>query len=431
VNVNVTGALANNSIFNIVDAASGTTGSTVIVTDDSLLYDFLADPTTAGLVQIRVSAVNPIIGALPIISPVLPILAGLPSAQAVAIAAAQLNPGTSNLYAPQESFRATQRFQQLWASHLERTQSACGQGGTIIRENNKKRPPEDTAGCNPDDKHSSVWLAAFGALGEQDNNDGFEGYDTRMSGAMLGYDIPVSVDTRAGLGIRFSRTELDGNTFDTDADVDSYQATAYLGYTPGPWFANAALAYGLDDYSESRHVVFTGVDETVNASYRGHQYTAYGVTGYHLYVDNFRTVITPNASLQYTRLHTNDYTETGDDAITLHVDDQNYNFLQSSLGVKIAHDVALSVTKIVRPELHANWLHSFNNERMKNDASFTSGGSAFRVDGMKNSREVGNVGAGLLFAGDRAWSVEGVYDYQWSHKGYQDNQAMVKFVLHL
>ena len=431
VNVNVTGTIANNSIFNIVDAGSGTTGSTVIVTDNSLIYDFSADPTTAGLVQIRVSAVNPIIGVLPIVSPVLPILSGLPSGGALASATAQLNPGTANLYAPQESFRVTQRFQDLWSSHLEKIQNACAQSGAIILQDNKQRPPEDAAGCNPDDKHSNAWVVAFGALGQQDNHDGFEGYDSRMSGLMLGYDAPVNAQTRVGLGIRYARTTLDGNTFDTNSDIESYQATAYLGYTPGPWFANASLAYGLDNYSGSRHVVFPGVDDTVSTSYHGYQYTAYGVTGYHIYADNFRTVITPNASLQYTRLHANDYTETGDDAITLLVADQNYDFVQSSLGVKLAHDIALTGAKMLRPEVHANWLHSFNNDTMRNNATFNAGGSAFTDTGLKNSPEVGNLGAGLLFAGDKAWSLEGAYDYQWGSQGYQDNQATVKFVLHI
>lgn len=44
---------------------------------------------------------------------------------------------------------------------------------------------------------------------------------------------------------------------------------------------------------------------------------------------------------------------------------------------------------------------------------------------------VETVGAGLLFAGSKAWSLEGVYDYQWNVTGYQDNQAKVKFVIHL
>jgi outer membrane autotransporter protein len=110
----------------------------------------------------------------------------------------------------------------------------------------------------------------------------------------------------------------------------------------------------LDDYSGSRHVVFPGVDSTMKAGYSGHQFTAFGTTGYHFYVGDGRTVITPYATLQYTRLYAGGYTETGDPAIDLTVKGQNYDFVQSGLGGKIARDIALSDTQSFRPELHAN-----------------------------------------------------------------------------
>ncbi|WP_081660206.1 MULTISPECIES: autotransporter domain-containing protein [Rhodanobacter] len=136
--------------------------------------------------------------------------------------------------------------------------------------------------------------------------------------------------------------------------IRSYQATAYPGYAPGLWFANAALVYGLDDYSSSRRVAFPGIDETARADYRGHRYTEFGATGYHFYVGDGRSVITPTATVQYTRMKMPGYREFGGNSVNLAVDAQTYRFLQSGLGVKFSRDLATSGDLTVRPEMHAN-----------------------------------------------------------------------------
>ena len=57
INVTVTGPIANGTSFNIVDAASGTNGSTVTATDNSTRYLFAAGPTANGQVRITTTQV--------------------------------------------------------------------------------------------------------------------------------------------------------------------------------------------------------------------------------------------------------------------------------------------------------------------------------------------------------------------------------------
>ncbi|MGZ9098018.1 MAG: autotransporter domain-containing protein [Micavibrio sp.] len=448
VNVSVTGPISDNTTFNIVDAAAGTSGSIVLVADNSLRYDFSADPTINGLVAITttqnslvsiadplgnpvVPTIGPVIDALPVTAVTAPLLAAitvLPTAQSISDALAQLAPGAANLAAPQASFRVTQSFQDLWSTHLGRTQEICGLNEQL--EKQKTFLSENDLECTPGTLRSNWWGAAFGSVAEQDNDQGYEGYDTRSGGVMLAYDTALSQATRVGFGLRYARTALDANTFDSDSDVDSYQATAYVGYAPGAWYANGAIVLGLDNYEGSRHVEFTGYDETAHSEYDGRQYTAYGTTGYHLYVGDAKTVITPNASLQYTHLTTDGYTETGGNAINLDVESQSYDFIQSSLGVKVAHHKILQDTKILRPEIHANWFHAFGDHTMENTASFTTGGPSFTARGVKPDRDTFEVGAGITLIQAEKWSTEAVYNHQWGGDSYKADQAMVKFVLH-
>jgi outer membrane autotransporter protein len=248
---------------------------------------------------------------------------------------------------------------------------------------------------------------------------------------MLGYDTPLNDATRVGVGVRYARSTLDAKISDSQSSINSYQAMAYLGYSPGPWFANAALVYGLDHYSGSRHAAFPGVDETAKANYSGSQFTAFGAAGYHFYIDDEQTVITPMASLQYTSLRVDAYTETGGNAINLMIDAQNYGFAQSGLGLKIARDFILSDARIFRPEVHANLLYSFGDETMANSATFASGGQGFTTVGLRPERSTYDVGAGVVFAGSETWSVKGIYDYLWSSRNYTANQVTIKFVLRI
>ena len=471
VKVDVTGPIVNGSSFNIVDAASGTTGSTVLVSTNTTRYAFSAAPTVAGQVKITttqipladvvapvvapivnpppgggqpppvviVPVVNPVVPLViapvvdalpvtPITAPVLTAITLLPTAPAVAAALAQLGPGTTNLAAPQIGYSVTQRFQDLWASHLE-TEAACTPDS---QANDRRRARlDETSACRPSDLRAHLWASGFGNFARQGDVNGFEGYRSRIVGGMLAYEAPLGETVRAGVGIRYASSTLDGNTGASHADIASYQATAYLGYAPGPGYINAAVVYGLDRYTGSRQVVFPGVDSTIAAKYNGHQFTAFVTTGYHFYAGGGRTIITPHATLQYTSLHADAYTETGDDAIDLRVDAQHYNFVQSGLGARISQDLPLAGSGSFRPEAHANWLHAFGGATMSQTAAFATGGPQFTTLGLTPERNTFNVGGGATFGQIGRWSLEGVYDYLWRAQNFSAHQVRLNLVLHL
>lgn len=445
VNVTVTGPIPVGSQFNIVDATSGTNGSTVTATSNTTRYLFAAAPTTNGLVQITATQiplatvvapvgnpaapiVAPVIDALPLTPATAPLLTAitlLPNAAAVANALAQLQPGAASLASPQASYRVTQQFQGLWAAHMEAIQP-CGQSDQPDARNRPLR--DDASACQSDKRDPQLWGATFGLAGTQRGNNGYEGYTDNSYGAMLGLDIPLSQATTAGVGIRYARSTLDGLGSESRGNIRSYQATAYLGYAPGPWFVNAALVYGQDDYLNSRRVLFPGIDETAHADYSGHQYTAFAATGYHFYIGDGRNVLTPTATLQYTRLKIDSYREFGGNATNLATAAQNDNFLQSGLGVKLARDLADTGALTVRPEVHANWLHTFNGTSTSQTVAFASGGQSFTAVGAKPGRDLADLGAGVLIASSNRWSLEGSYDYQFNHS-YRAGQVMARFAL--
>lgn len=449
VNVDVTGPIADGSSFNIVDAASGTNGSTVTATSSSLRYQFAAAPTTNGLVLLTATQIpladvvapaadpvapiiGPIVDALPVTpetEPVLTAITLLPTPAAVAAALAQLAPGASNFGAPMTSFGVTQRFQSQLASRLDTALPICSEVGAYDKLNIVRY--QDGTVCHPDGRHAHWWMTGTGFLADQGDVDGFEGYDARTLGMMIAYERALSATTRAGFGLTYANSAVEANTYDNEVDINSYQGTLFLRHTPGDWFTNVALTYGYDDYTSSRTIAFPGFGATANADYDGHQVTAYGVVGHDFYIDDGRTVITPNTSLQYTHMRVGAYTESGAGGVNLNVGKQTYDFVQSSVGVRIARNFMLPGMQILRPAFHVNWLHSFGDRTMTNTASFTGGGPAFTIDAPARDRDMFNVGGGIELAGSAGWSVSAVYDRQWQNDNYSADQVMLTLVLHM
>ncbi|MGD0596648.1 MAG: autotransporter domain-containing protein [Sedimentisphaerales bacterium] len=438
------------TLFNIVDATSGTNGSVVTVTvkdPTNPLYAFSPVPlagTTNGLVEIKTDTIPlmapiapppgvPLPPVAPIAAPVVPVLIDIPPTPdlvevlapinaitdpaAVVNAVAQLAPSTPSLAAPLVTFRGIRQFQNLWSSRLD----MCRE----VSEPNKENP-----NCQGNEPRNGWWLKGFGYSGNQDAEDGFTGYNTRTLGTMIACDTPIGLDTRAGLGFGYARSTINGETFDASTEFDSYQAIAYIGHEDGPWFVNGSAEFGWNEYSSMRHIEFPGVDRRAKAEYSGQDYTAFASTGFHLSAPQEFT-ITPLASLQYTRMHLNGYTEKGAGDIDLKAKAQDYDFLESGLGVKVERYFSDRNGTSYVPEGHFNWFRELSNPDLTQTAKYTVAGSgAFTTPRLKTADDMFNVGGGLTLlscaCSATTWSLEAVYDYDWNNSGYFANQVMVR-----
>jgi subtilase-type serine protease len=187
-----------------------------------------------------------------------------------------------------------------------------------------------------------------------------------------------------------------------------------------------ALTLGMDRYNGSRSIVFPGVSRAASADYTGQQYTGLVSAGRHFVLN--QTTITPLASMQVSRIHVGSYTESGAGDVNLRVNSQDYDFVQSSVGVK-AERIMQSGNGTYSPEVHAKWMHDFGTTTMQQNTAFTGGGTTFTTQGVTSDRELFNVGAGVTFlsckCGEKAWTVKGLYDYKWNQSNYSSHQLSV------
>ncbi|MDP1929474.1 MAG: autotransporter domain-containing protein [Thiobacillus sp.] len=435
----VTGALTDGTTYRIVSSPSGTNNAAVTVINNSPRYTFFGLPTTLGNVDIRLGAaplatlvtapgalaVAPILDVNgPVGSDLLAIqdaIAVLPTTGSINNALAQLAPGGTNLAAPWVAAQTTRLFDDLWMAQMDQIQTACCDTNC---ESNKPNVPTDLNACRDAEQKGKWWAKGFGSRGEQGNVANMNGYDTEAYGLMLAYDKPLNNQTRVGLGGGYANSTIDGNHSSGSTDINSYQITGYLHHAPGPFFVQAALTAGVNDYESTRHIVFPGVNRTATSDYTGQQYTGIVTVGKHYQVNE--TTLTPLASLQASHIRVGSYTESGAGDANLRVESQDYTFVQSTLGVK-AERVIRSGSSTYAPEVHAKWLHDFNSTTMEQDATFNGSGASFNAQGIRQDRNLFNVGAGVTFLScncDKdAWTVKGLYDYKWNGSEYSSHQV--------
>ena len=106
-------------------------------------------------------------------------------------------------------------------------------------------------------------------------------------------------------------------------------------------------------------------------------------------------VFTPLASVQFTRLDIDGYTETGAGGINLAVDDDEINFLQTGLGGRITFPTRTAGGTRVIPEIRALWLFDILGEEQSSVARFTGGGTAFTSNGPDPAQHGAQTGVGL------------------------------------
>jgi len=451
VNVDASGvvALTPGAPLFVVSAGAGTNALPVIVTSNNALYSFtglnlqgnieifptlnpLPLPGGVGSVftaLLTIAANNP--GSD--IATVVAAISALPTADAIAAALAQLNPNVNGAI-PRASFAGAQQFQNLWSKHM-------GYGRCIyatdcepdccIDEDPCKAEPSDCAcyaeiNCANVPNRFEVWVDAFGYWGRQYENDGFASYNDNIYGGMIGFQAPVNRELSLGLGGGYAQSSINQSDSKNDVSIQTYDATAYASYGSTHWYLDGAFSFDYNRYDGSRHIDFPGIDRTAKSHYNGEEYTALAAGGYRWY-SKACYIITPLASLQYSYLHVNKYREHNAGDIDLHVNVQHYNFLESSLGVKLSRPIQTKHGAFV-PEIHAIWLYDFFDDEMELTSTFSgvaSQAGPFTIEGPGWARNSGDVGASITFISCKRLAVQLVYNYEFSST-YHANEGLIK-----
>ena len=452
VNVDASGviALTPGAPLFVVSAESGTSTKPVNVTSNSILYSFIGNNLNGNItITPTLNPVIPIPGGVgSVFTALLTVAANNPSSDIatvmaavsalstpaeIAAALAQFNPNVDGAIS-RASFAGAQQFQNLWSKHMGYGRciyaTNCADDCCIEKEPCQVKPTAcecyaETNCCNVLNRFE-VWADGFGYFDRQYARDGFDSYKDNIYGGMVGFQGPVNRELSLGLGGGYAQTNVDRSGQKNDDSFQTYDATAYASYDSTHWYLDGAFSFDYNFYDGSRHIEFTGIDRTAKSHYHGEEYTALVDGGYRWYTKSC-FIITPLASLQYSYLHVNKYREHNAGDLDLHVNAQHYNFLESSLGLKLSRPIQTQNGVFV-PEIHAMWLYDFFGDEMDLTSTFSGVASQtgpFSVDGPSWARNSGDLGASITFISCRRLAIQFAYNFEFSST-YHANEGLIK-----
>jgi outer membrane lipase/esterase len=186
-----------------------------------------------------------------------------------------------------------------------------------------------------------------------------------------------------GLDYRFTDNFLMGAAFGYDNSVSRYvnnlgklEADSYTGaiyasfFTDNGFFVDGVFSGSYQDYQSSRHIEYT-VSESINTNALGDNTgDAFNVsmnTGYNFNLKGL--TITPHVRVDYTTHQVDALNERGGLGWELHVNEQDFDSLQTAAGVQLSYAWSIPWGVIV-PTVSADYIHEFKNDQRNITARF-------------------------------------------------------------
>jgi uncharacterized protein YhjY with autotransporter beta-barrel domain/phospholipase/lecithinase/hemolysin len=210
-----------------------------------------------------------------------------------------------------------------------------------------KAPPS----APPQSRWSIYSDVAYGT-GSFDRQFLASGYNYDTVGGTLGVEYRVDPRLRLGGVFGYAESTVNLDVQNAHDHIGSYQLAGYGSFTDTHWFADGLLAYGRHVYELDRQ----GVIDIVHADASADTFTAAGNAGYLVGIGPFRAG--PIAGLSYTRAIIHAYTETGDNLITMMVDQQVVDSLTGDAGLQVRYPFLLG-TALYSPFINLTAAHDF------------------------------------------------------------------------
>ncbi|MES2552095.1 MAG: autotransporter domain-containing protein, partial [Pseudomonadota bacterium] len=379
----VNSVIKNGNSFTLL-TSSGLTGTPQVQSSALVKWDVIADPNNliftanvqnAGASGVTGASNSSLTSLLSFDSALGAQFQNLETDAEVRKAAEQLRPEVNGA-SVQAVQGLTDRVYGLVGAHLGETHLAKASGNSGVASG-------DAA------NDSGVWFQGFGGRGDQGRRSGVDGYDIDAYGFAAGADTLVSdSNVRVGAALSYGQSNVEDKGVRTGnrTDINSYQGLAYASWLFDQWYLNAALGLGQHKFDDKKLVL----GNKITGSHDAWQYSARIDAGYPIQLGSARLI--PVASMTYSHLNQDSYTENGLGAQKISAD--NSDSLRSGLGLKALFPLYEGGVN-ASLELRTIWNHELADRSQDMTARFVGGGSAYTVKGLDLPRDSANLGASL------------------------------------
>jgi outer membrane autotransporter protein len=271
--------------------------------------------------------------------------------------------------------------------------------------------------CDTAPRRVTAWAQGFGGVGSIDGNagTGASRVDLNSAGGALGVDMQVTPNLIAGVTMGTTSAAFGLSDIASSGTSRSILLGLYGGYSQGPLYVDAALAYGYNTFNTTRAINTGAMSEVAYGAFDGQQYGGRVEGGWRFAIDQH--TLTPFAGMTVQALSQAGYSETSRDTTTgapgvlgVTVQGQTTTSVRSVLGLQFETAIGAADSAVVKPRLRLGWGHEFNTNRSATVALSVLPGAPFQVSGAQPYADSLVVGAGLELELGRMLRVYGQFD---------------------
>lgn len=239
-----------------------------------------------------------------------------------------------------------------------------------------------------------MWLRSYGRFGYVQDVFGTASVDQNDVGVLAGVERDLDDESSLGFGFGASRTGIDANARNSEADSNNYHALIYAGKEIGGGVTlNGGASYTFHQIQTGRSIAIGPFSGESDVDYDAHTSQLYAGIGRRYRIEE-KSVVEPY--IQGTMLYQRSGSFREDGAAGLKADSQSYAIGLAEMGVRLQHKLPIGAgTSSVIIDGEAGYRRAIGQSTPSRDLAFNDGGGAFTVEGAPIDQNSIIVGTGL------------------------------------
>ena len=240
----------------------------------------------------------------------------------------------------------------------------------------------------------TLWTQGYGGWGNSFSNGNAASISNNIGGFLLGMDVALTPNVRAGVFGGFSQSQFDVTDRSSSGSMNNVDIGLYAGAQFGALAVRGGAAYAWHDVSTSRTVAFPGFSQAVTGGYNTGTTQVFGELGYDMAVGAF--AFEPFAGLAYVHVAGASLLEGGGSA-ALAVSSSGMDTTYSTLGLRVATTLQAWGSTLT-PHAMIGWQHAFGDTTPTSSMQLQGATSPFSVSGVPIAEDALLLEAGLSYA---------------------------------
>lgn len=282
------------------------------------------------------------------------------------------------------------------------------------------------AGLNSGDEmlsEKNVWVKPYGSMGSQDDKDGVNGFDIDTYGIGVGFDGEYKENHQIGVGLFYTKADVDVNNVSQSSDIDVYSLIVY-GTVPvidAKTNLMYQVGYSWQDTSSRRDIDFMGTSAKADYTSKVATIDLKLLRDYQI---NENLLLQPFVSTTYRHFTSPSYSESGADALNLEVN----RFSSSEFIVGLGTLAYLKIDDDFQLFGNANVGYDVKDDNNIVSSSYEgASGLSFDTEGLDNGRWSYDLGVGVESNVTELSNISFSYNLQGEGSDYLNHVISAKY----